>query len=752
MIATLGPPLVGTSSNARAEFAYTPRGIGGGGAMASYSISPYANLRFVGTDMGTLFYSEDTGRSWTPVDQRQITYSSDLAHASDVGFSADGKTVFFASGGRSPMRSLDRGVHWDEINIDLGKSEHISYWVSDREDPNILYCATDQGLLLTRDKGENWTRFTEISGRSTGTALLRHGGHPVVFHATDAQIYRAAGVGKSFEPWYTPHATAIRSFTGGADGSGLTLAFIDTQGESACSWAKGNADTIADCGFVWVADQEESDSPQFLRTHQEAGRFLRMAENDSSTIWATGGEWMNQFGSRTWVTHDRGLSWKLKFLVYDWEQRPFQPWPRGRLEYSAVGLDVGWDDNAYHSFAINPQNSSEVGGSGNYFLHTTRDGGETWQAPFTRFADSGLREKGKKWASTGLEVTSVLKLKFHPRNPRIGYAAMADLGGIVTEDGGDTWRICRTQYNTNYDYAFDPLHTDWVYAAAGNFHDFPLNQKAPVVMRGGIFLSKDRGHNWQRVTPDNAQWNRQFLSVAYDPVKRVLYAGTQGGGIGRSLDGGAHWEFINEGLPPGDAIVPQIETDPRFGNVYLLLTGNAPGFINHASTGIYFLNASFRNPHWNLLRGQVEHPNGVDPKYEMWLFPTAFAVDFSRTGRDVLWLSDMEVKRQYLASGIWKSEDGGKNWERSLQFTHPLSLTLDPRNSRRVYATGLYALDGQWGNGGAMYTNDGGQNWDKNEGMPFATNPDGAVPDPASPGSIFYLFFGDGILYGPKPH
>lgn len=50
---------------------YTPWGVGGGGAMSGVSISPYARLWFVGTDMGTLFRSLDEGISWRAIDHRQ---------------------------------------------------------------------------------------------------------------------------------------------------------------------------------------------------------------------------------------------------------------------------------------------------------------------------------------------------------------------------------------------------------------------------------------------------------------------------------------------------------------------------------------------------------------------------------------------------------------------------------------------------------------------------------------------------------
>lgn len=76
-------------------------------------------------------------------------------------------------------------------------------------------------------------------------------------------------------------------------------------------------------------------------------------------------------------------------------------WPPSKLEYSAVGLDVGYWDGGYYSMAVHPQDANIFGGSENFFLHITRDGGATWQSPFTRFRDCGARTKGKRWSSTG---------------------------------------------------------------------------------------------------------------------------------------------------------------------------------------------------------------------------------------------------------------------------------------------------------------------------------------------------------------
>src|ERR1700740_2441011 len=50
---------------------YSPAGIGGGGAYGGYAISPYNGLRLVGTDMGTLFRSPNSTKTWYPIPHRQ---------------------------------------------------------------------------------------------------------------------------------------------------------------------------------------------------------------------------------------------------------------------------------------------------------------------------------------------------------------------------------------------------------------------------------------------------------------------------------------------------------------------------------------------------------------------------------------------------------------------------------------------------------------------------------------------------------
>ena len=132
--------------------------------------------------------------------------------------------------------------------------------------------------------------------------------------------------------------------------------------------------------------------------------------------------------------------------------------------------------------------------------------GTNWLAPFTEYADTGTSAAKKKWKTRGIEVISIYRMKYHPKNSNLLYAASADIGGMVSEDKGDSFRVSKAQYNSNYDYSFDENNQNVVYAASGNSHDWPNDWHANAVTNnGGIYKSSNKGISWQRLTPDNSQ-------------------------------------------------------------------------------------------------------------------------------------------------------------------------------------------------------------------------------------------------------
>ena len=376
---------------------YEPRGIGGGGAMSGFSISPYSSLWFVGTDMGTLFRSINRGLSWIPVNHFQTTYSSDLDSAVGIGFSPDTDIVFHAPAGRTPMRSEDAGVTWSRITaFALASGEKIKYWRANSYDANYMYAGTTTGLWQSRDAGVTWAKLSGISGEARGTYIDYHTDGHIIYHATPTGIWKSVNQGSSFSRVYLPSgSTQIRAFTAGRDENKITFAFIDNNGANACSSVAGFANDwgatsmnahYAHCGYVWIGNEAMS----FTRTNKEGGDYIKMAENNSNIIVVTGStEWIRQYGTKVWKSTDAGASWTLKLNQYNYDVTPYAPWGQDKLEYSAAALDIGWDDSGYESFDMHLRSPATMGGTGYYFLHTSKNGGDFWNAPFTKYADTG---------------------------------------------------------------------------------------------------------------------------------------------------------------------------------------------------------------------------------------------------------------------------------------------------------------------------------------------------------------------------
>lgn len=733
---------------------YQPRGIGGGGAFSGLSFSPYSSLWFVGTDMGTLFRSPNKGRSWYPVNHFQTHFSSDLTTSVEIGFSANPNIVFHAPGGKFPQRSIDGGISWKMITqFELDDNEHIKYWRGHSFNPNIIFAGTNKGLYYSNNAGESFNKMIQISGDSKGTYLDYLNDSFYIYHATEKGIYKSNDEGRSFKLIYNPLKFKIRLFTAGRDERGVTFLFADNQGADACRFMFDPTISTADwnshlehCGYLWIAKNEVG----YQKTSQAVGDHLVMAENDSSSIYFTGStKWIKQYGTKVYSSIDGGKSFQLKFNQLDWDVVPFRPWPKDKLEYSAIALDIGWWDSGYENFVVNLRNSKLVGGTGNFFVHVSANNGDTWKAPFTRFYDIGERSENKKWTSTGLEVNTIYRLKFHPNNSRLAFAAAADIGGLITEDAGKSFKIIKTEFNSLYDFAFDRKHSNVIYAAAGAQHDFPSEWHGYVTnAEGGILKSNDSGKSWIKLTKE--EFNRQYLTVAFDDQNEIIYAGTQGNGVVVSYDQGKTFQYLNEGLPNSFKIIPRIILDPETNDVYALVSGDAPYFTNYNETGIYFLKQG--DNHWQLLRKNIQRPALEDEETPLWYYPIDFAIDFKSNSKATMYLIDYENNKNWLSTGIWKSENRGDDWTRMAQYTHPLSIEINPFHNNEIFVNGLWSVDGKWGDGGLFYSYDFGKTWKKNLKVPYQSNGRSSTIDPSNPNKIFYTFFGNSLMYGPKPN
>jgi len=179
----------------------------------------------------------------------------------------------------------------------------------------------------------------------------------------------------------------------------------------------------------------------------------------------------------------------------------------------------------------------------------------------------------------------------------------------------------------------------------------------------GVFLTRDAGESWTRVTPLNNRGPKPVVSLAFDPTdSKILYAGTPHLPW-KTLDGGASWNSIHTGMLD-DSDVFSIHVD----------ASRPLRVFASACSGIYRSSNAGRT--WTkLIRAQ-----GTSYRtYQITQDPAQPNIVFAGT-----------------TSGLEKSMDGGTTWRRlSTQSTR--SIAFDPNRPGRIFVAtdeeGLFRSD-----------------------------------------------------------
>jgi photosystem II stability/assembly factor-like uncharacterized protein len=285
---------------------------------------------------------------------------------------------------------------------------------------------------------------------------------------------------------------------------------------------------------------------------------------------------------------------------------------------------------------------------------------------------------------------------FHPSTPWILIAGTQ--GGIYkSTDGGTTWAkknfdLIESRFIISVDV--DPSNPNTFYA--GHY--------------GGVSKSVDGGETWQ----DLGGPPPGFVDALLVESSSTLYAGTLGGGIYKSTNGGNGWNPANNGL----------------NNDNVISLAKTPGGILYAGTfggGVYKSTNSGGNwsPVNNGLGNRIVSDLAIDP-------------------------TDSSIIYAATEWGVFKTSNAGGNWTdlQPAEYHYVRSVVIDPGNPQIVYAGRIfssYALGDNTFPGTLTKSTDGGQNWTN------VTNnlPDQDVLDmaiiPGSPATVITGLFGGGI-------
>ena len=261
-----------------------------------------------------------------------------------------------------------------------------------------------------------------------------------------------------------------------------------------------------------------------------------------------------------------------------------------------------------------------------------------------------------------------------------------------------------------------------------NFHNSSLRENA----------------EWEFTGPENIEGRITDIEVNPENTQQIFIASAQGG-VFVSENSGATWNPISDEIPSlsiGDIAIAASDPD-----IIYVGTGEANaggGSLAYDGTGIYRSNDNGQN--WTSIGLEnsgsigriVVNPNNPDIVYVAAMGPL-----FSDGGQ----------------CGIFKSVDGGQNWEQSLfisDSTGAIDIVINPQNPDIIYAAMWERVrrPGRRSYGGptsGIYKSlDGGQNWSElTNGLPSLSSEKGriGIDIAASDPSIVYAVYADSIGY-----
>ncbi|MCE7995348.1 MAG: hypothetical protein HEP71_25445 [Roseivirga sp.] len=238
--------------------------------------------------------------------------------------------------------------------------------------------------------------------------------------------------------------------------------------------------------------------------------------------------YMGATGGGVWKTNDYGISWSN---ISD-----------GYFATPSIGAIAVYQDNPdiiYVGTGSDGMRSNVIQGKG---MYKSTDEGKTWE--FIGLPDAG----------------QIGAVEIHPDNPDLVYVAAigqpfranSERGVFRTKDGGKNWEKILYHSDTIgvVDIEFAPDDPNTIYAG------FWRGERKPWTIisgsaEGGVYKSTDGGDTWNKLTnglPDKLIGKIDFAVSAANP--EVVYANIEAsddlGGLYRSDDRGASWEFVSD--------------------------------------------------------------------------------------------------------------------------------------------------------------------------------------------------------------
>ncbi|HPH79019.1 MAG TPA: glycosyl hydrolase, partial [bacterium] len=229
----------------------------------------------------------------------------------------------------------------------------------------------------------------------------------------------------------------------------------------------------------------------------------------------------------------------------------------------------------------------------------------------------------------------------------------------------------------------------------------PINVPTPASVAVDKNLYK--GLSWRNIGPFRAGRSLAVAGIADQPL--TYYFGAVGGGVWKTLDGGANWKQIDDSTFKSSS-VGAIAVAPSDPNVVYVGMGEADMRSNISfGDGVYKSTDAGKSwKHVGLPKADAIVTIEVHPKDHNLVYVAAVGNPFAPNKE----------------RGVFRSKDGGATWEHILSkndSTGAYHIRIDPNNPRVLYATLWQAYRNghsmsSGGKGCGLYKSvDGGDTW-----------------------------------------
>ncbi|MBK8242932.1 MAG: glycosyl hydrolase [Saprospiraceae bacterium] len=531
---------------------------------------------YVGTAGGGIWKSTNAGASFKSIFDKYCQSIGALAIDqlnSDVIYAGTGESNMrnSVSIGVGLYKSTDAGNNWVKIGLD--STEHISKIIIDPKNSNTLYVAVPgplwndskhRGLYKSTDGGKSWNKILFINEKTGCADIAIDPMNPNIIYATTWEFRR--------KPY---------SFNSGGKGSGF---YKSTDG--GVTWKKIiNGLPTGEFGRIALA-----------LAPSEPNNLIAIVESNNTGLF---------------ISSDYGESWKQQSATMNIVSRPFyfstiviDPKDAKRVyrpaftfsysddrgySFNDASNDGGWVHSDHHALWINPNNTNHMflGTDGGVYISNDRGATFTFcqNLPVGQFYHvaidhchpyniyGGLQDNGS-WTAPSAKAGGIGNGDWKGIYWGDGFWTIPDLIdstiAYAEYQGGNAARI---DLKTNKSFSIQPQQTSSEDKLRWNWNT-PLvkgNKNINNLYMGAqyLFISKDQGRNWTKISPDlttndpsklkqeesgglsadntSAENHCTIFTISESPLdEKMICIGTDDGNIQMTPDAGINWYKLSD--------------------------------------------------------------------------------------------------------------------------------------------------------------------------------------------------------------